>query len=86
MKSKSKIEFVKETKVDGGVIYYTTKNGSYISESTSLDENKGRELCNMIVERGDLKPIVEVLETKYSGQKNKTNSRRYSKKCHKPNV
>lgn len=86
MENNVKFEFVKETKVDGGVIFYTTKNGSYISESMSLDENKGRELYNVIVERGDLKPIVEVLETKYSGQKNKTNSRRYSKECHKQNV
>ncbi len=67
MENNVKFEFVKETKVDGDVIYYTTKNGSYISESMSLDENKGRKLYNVIVERGDSKPIVEVLETKYSG-------------------
>jgi len=63
----NKFEFVKETKIDGGVIFYTTKNGSYMSESMSLNEEQGRKLYNVIVERGDLKPIVEVLETKYNG-------------------
>jgi hypothetical protein len=65
--SNIKYEFVKETKVNGESIFYTTKNGSYISDSMSLDESKGRELYNVIIERGDLKPIVEVLETKYNG-------------------
>lgn len=65
--SNIKYEFVKETKFNGESIFYTTKDGSYISDSMSLNEDKGRELYNIIIERGDLKPIIEVIETKYNG-------------------
>jgi hypothetical protein len=65
--SNIKYEFVKETKFNGEFIFYTTKNGSYISDSMSMNEDKGRELYNIIIERGDLKPIIEVIETKYNG-------------------
>lgn len=68
MEKNVKWEFIKETKYDGETIYYTRKNGLYISETVALSEEKGRKLYNIIIERGNLGPVVEVLETKNSNK------------------
>ena len=47
-----KIEFIKETKMDGGVIYYTKVDDRYISDSLSLKENEARELFERIKKEG----------------------------------
>lgn len=65
--SNIKYEFVKETNFKNETIYYTKKDGCYLSDTLSMDENKARELFNIVTERGDMRPIVEVLETKYNG-------------------
>lgn len=66
--SNIKYELVKETNYEGKTMFYTKLDGYYVSDSLSYDENKARELYNVIIERGHLKPIVEVLDTKYNEQ------------------
>jgi hypothetical protein len=43
-----KIEFIKETKLDGCVMYYTKVNDSYVSNSLSTKESEARELFELI--------------------------------------
>ena len=60
-----KIEFVKETKMDGGVIYYTKVNDRYINNSLSLKENEARELFECIKKDGPnaLENKLEIVES-----------------------
>lgn len=59
---KKKIEFVRETQIDGNVYYYTLVNKIVVSGSCKMDEGKARELYNNIVNK-EGNPGVEVLET-----------------------
>ena len=59
---KKKIEFIKETQIDGHVYYYTQVNGTVAAGSCKMDESKARELYNNIV-KNEGEPAVEVLET-----------------------
>lgn len=58
-----KIEFVKETKIDGGVMYYTHVDGSYISNSLAHDEEKAKNIYNVIVENKGIYKNVKILDT-----------------------
>jgi hypothetical protein len=57
-----KIEFIKETKTSGDVIYYTNVDGLFVSNSLSLNEATARDNFNMIKE-GKFNDIKEVLES-----------------------
>ena len=59
-----KIEFIKETKTDGELVYYTRVDGRYVNESLSIKENKARELFERIKKDGPhaLEPKEEVVE------------------------
>ena len=59
----AKYELVKETKPNGAIFYYTTKDGLYVDSSLSSDYNKALEFFNIIKERGSIVPKVEVLES-----------------------
>jgi hypothetical protein len=62
-----KVEFVKETKENGDVFYYTTIDGMYANDSMRYgDDNKisAREVYNtIIVNKGVLKPKKEIIES-----------------------
>lgn len=58
-----KYEFIKETKLNGDVIYYTLKNGMYIPDSMSSYYDKAFQNYGIIKERGGMYPKVEVLDT-----------------------
>jgi hypothetical protein len=59
-----KIEFIKETKMDGELVYYTRVDGYYANNSLSLNENKARGLFERIKKEGRyaLEPKEEVIE------------------------
>ena len=51
-----KIEFVKETKIDGSVIYYTNVNGYYVSNTLAHNEEQAKNIYNVIIEnKGEYK-------------------------------
>jgi hypothetical protein len=63
-----KIEFIKETKMDGEEYYFTRVDGSYITNSLSFNEGKARELLERIKKDGPTaldtkKEIIETIET-----------------------
>jgi hypothetical protein len=58
-----KLEFIKETRVDGSVIYFTEKNGSYVSNSLSHDEEKGKEFFENIKNAIPKKEVIEIYDT-----------------------
>jgi hypothetical protein len=60
-----KIEFVKETKIDGELVYYTKVDGRYTNNSLSLRENEARELFERIKKDGPnaLENKLEIVET-----------------------
>ena len=58
-----KIEFVKETKIDGKVMYFTQVNGNYISDSLSYDIDKAKLIYNNIIENKGKINFKEVLES-----------------------
>jgi hypothetical protein len=60
-----KIEFIKETKMDGYNTYYTKVGGYYVNNSLSLKENEARELFERIKKDGPnaLENKIEVVET-----------------------
>ena len=55
-----KIEFVKETKPDGTIFYYTLVDNKYDSASMYLDYSQAYEL--FIAMRKKQEPTIEVLE------------------------
>lgn len=57
-----KIEFIKETKLDGDVYYYTQVDGVYITKSMELNREKGYQIFERIKANG-VNPSIEVLET-----------------------
>ena len=44
-----KIDFIKETKIDGSAIYFTRVNGSFVDGSLSFDNDKAKVIYNNIV-------------------------------------
>ena len=58
-----KIEFVKETKIDGKVIYFTQVDGNYTSDSLSYDINKAKKIYDNIVENKGKIDFKEVLKS-----------------------
>lgn len=57
-----KIEFIKETKLDGDIFYYTQVDGKYINKSMELNRDKGYQIFERIKANG-IKPAIEILET-----------------------
>ena len=57
-----KIEFIKETKANGDVIYFTEIEGRFMDGTLSLNEEKGREYYDSVVNSGGLK-IKEVISS-----------------------
>jgi len=58
-----KIEFVKETKIDGKVIYFTQVDGNYTSDSLSYDIDKAKKIYDNIVKNKGKIDFKEVLES-----------------------
>jgi hypothetical protein len=58
-----KIEFIKETKIDGRLIYFTQVNGSYVSDSLLHDIDKAKLIYNNIIENKGKIDFKEVLES-----------------------
>jgi hypothetical protein len=58
-----KIEFVKEIKIDGKILYFTQVNGSYVSDSLSYDIDKAKLIYNNIIENKGKIDFTEVLES-----------------------
>ena len=59
-----KIDFIKETKMDGGAYYYTKVNGDYVNNSLSYDEKEASELFELIKkDHTALEPKKIVLES-----------------------
>jgi hypothetical protein len=58
-----KIEFVKETKIDGKVIYFTQVDGNYTSDSLSYDIDKAKKVYDNIVKNKGKIDFKEVLES-----------------------
>ena len=46
-----KIEFIKEERIDGKVLYFTKVDNSLVEGSLEFQEDKAREKYNRIVER-----------------------------------
>lgn len=57
-----KIEFIKETKSTGDVIYYTNVNNTFVSNSLSLTEETARAIFERIKD-GTFKDVKEVIES-----------------------
>jgi hypothetical protein len=57
-----RVEFIKETKLDGKVLYYTKVNDKFIDGSLELDEQKAYDKFNFIKLTGG-KEQIEVIET-----------------------
>jgi hypothetical protein len=57
------IDFIKQTDHRGATAYFTQVDGSYISDSLSLDEAKAKSLFELIKENGPnaLKTKLEVI-------------------------
>jgi hypothetical protein len=58
-----KIEFVKETKIDGDAFYFTQIDGSFVDKSLSYDIDKAKVLYNNIIENKGKINFKEVLES-----------------------
>jgi len=63
----AKYEFVKETKIksltEDEVFWYTKKDGVYVTDSLSFNEQVARDRFEIIKVKGSLIPTVEVVET-----------------------
>jgi hypothetical protein len=57
-----KIEFIKETKANGDVIYFTEIEGRFMEGTLSLNEEKGREYYNGVLSNGGVR-IKEVISS-----------------------
>jgi hypothetical protein len=58
-----KIELIKETKIDGKVIYFIQVDDSYVSDSLSYDIDKAKLIYNNIIENKGKINFKEVLES-----------------------
>jgi hypothetical protein len=60
-----KVEFVQETKQNGGwTFYYTTIDSFFVSESGSSIKEEAYEKFIILANGGNLSPIKTILETK----------------------
>jgi hypothetical protein len=69
-----KIELIKETKLEGELVYYTKVDDRYISNSLSYRENEARELFERIKKDGPLaleakREIIDSIEIKSNEEK-----------------
>jgi len=60
---KIKIEFVKETRTSGDIIYFTKVNDTYISNTLSTDKEKAKSIFDNIVKNKGKYVTEEILET-----------------------
>jgi hypothetical protein len=58
-----KIEFFKETKVNGKELYFTRVNNSFVDGSLEFDHDKAKVIYDRIVANGGKMVIEEVLES-----------------------
>jgi predicted transcriptional regulator len=58
-----KIELVKETKVNGEVIYFTNVDSKYVNDSLTLNEEKAKVIYDNIVKNKGEYTSVEILES-----------------------
>jgi hypothetical protein len=58
-----KIEFIKEERIDGTMVFYTKADGSYVDSSIEFTEEKGRVKYEFVVRTKSTKPIETVLES-----------------------
>jgi hypothetical protein len=58
-----KIEFIKETKANGNVIYYTKVNNSFVDGSLELTMVKAKVIYDNIVKNNGMYRSEEVLES-----------------------
>ena len=58
-----KIEFIKETKIDGSVFYFTKVDGRFVDKSLSFDYDKAKVYYdNIVTHKGNLN-FEEVIES-----------------------
>lgn len=57
-----KVEFIKVTRIDGKVLYYTNVDGRIVDGSLELEEQKAYDKFNLIKQTGG-KELIEVIET-----------------------
>lgn len=60
---KKKIEFIKDTRMNGDVFYFTNVDGRFADGSLSMSEETARERYNLIIKNKGVFPVLEVLET-----------------------
>jgi hypothetical protein len=58
-----KIEFVKETKLNGEILYSTELDGQYVSDSANQDYDKAHKFYQMLVENNGEKVHKEIMES-----------------------
>ena len=58
-----KIEFIKESKVNGDVFYFTNVNGQFADKSLSYDKEKAYDMYQNIVKNKGKYVAMEVLES-----------------------
>ena len=58
-----KLEIVKETKINGDVLYSIELDGVYVPNSVHLDLSKVQDMFDMIVKNGITKSIKETIKT-----------------------
>ena len=58
-----KIEFIKETKIDGKVFYFTNVDGTFLNGSLSYDKEKAYHMYQNIVKNKGKYIATEVLES-----------------------
>ena len=63
-----KIEFIKETKVNGDTFYFTRVDGKYIDNSLSLDNDKAKIMYDNIIKNKGKINFEEVIESVVIGE------------------
>ena len=58
-----KIDFIKETKVDGSTFYFTRVNGQFIDGSLSFNNDKAKAMYDNIVSNKGKINFEEVIES-----------------------
>jgi len=66
-----KIEFVKETKVDGGAFYFTQIDGKFVEKSLSFKIEEAKIIFDNIVKNNgkiDFREVIESVEIEEEAQ------------------
>ncbi len=66
-----KIEFVKETKVDGGAFYFTQIDGKFVEKSLSFKIEEAKIIFDNIVKNNgkiDFREVIESVEIEEKAQ------------------